>query len=132
MRLTIQTEFGIHALVYLARRKGVLLTAREVAAGIGLPCNHTVKILQRLRQAGYLSTARGRIGGTWLARPAQEISVGEVVRALERPFAVVDCMREDGRCAAGADCKDAIARALAAYLAVLDGISIAEIAHTDP
>ncbi|SDC54728.1 transcriptional regulator, BadM/Rrf2 family [Cupriavidus sp. YR651] len=131
MQLTAYTEYGLHALVYLARRQGEAPTARQIAEAIGLPLNHLVKILHRLRQAGFLDTTRGRNGGTRLARPADSIRVGEVVRTLEHPHVLADCLHGDGRCAmeASTQCGEALKSALGAYRAVLDGYSIADLAR---
>lgn len=129
MRLTMHTEYGIYALMHIARSEGDAPTARQIAEAIGLPLNHLVKIVHRLRQAGFLETARGRVGGTWLARPAAAITLGEVVRTLEHPFALVECLHVDGHCvfANHSGCGAALTHALAAYLAVLDRYSIEDL-----
>jgi len=129
MRLTVYTEYGLHALVHLARNDGRPQTARNIADAIGLPLNHVVKIVHALRRAGYLDTARGRIGGTRLACPASAITVGDVVRVLEYRLDLMACFRAGGFCVVSsvADCHAALSGALVAYLTVLDGYSIADL-----
>jgi Rrf2 family nitric oxide-sensitive transcriptional repressor len=79
-----------------------------------------------LVREGFINSRRGRSGGVELARAPEDISVGKVVRALERGLQLADC----GKCELRGDCNTSplLAEALAAFLAVLDRTTLAEAA----
>ncbi|MGO4839661.1 Rrf2 family transcriptional regulator, partial [Rhizobiaceae sp. 2RAB30] len=82
------------------------------------------------RKRGLIATARGRHGGIRIARPAQEINIGALVRATEEDFALVECLQGGGgACVISPSCrlKGMFGEALAAYLAVLDKYTLADI-----
>ncbi len=83
MKLTAQEEYGLRCLLQIGRRapnRG--LTIPQVGAAEGISVHHAGKILQILRHAGFLKAARGQAGGYTLARPPEEIVIGDVVSAL--------------------------------------------------
>lgn len=91
---------------------------------------HIVKVVHQLGKAGYLETVRGRNGGFRLGRPAESITVGEVVRVTEGPLELVECFNAQtntcpliGLCELSAKIKEATA----AFMAVLDSTSVADI-----
>jgi Rrf2 family protein len=103
-----KAEYGVRVMVELARRGGeepVPLT--EVADHEGLPLAYLEHLVARLRKAGLIDSRRGARGGYMLARPAPEITMAEVVEALEGSIAPIDCIAssEDGGlvCAREAD-----------------------------
>ena len=131
MRLTLQTSYSLRLLIYLAARDDGLSTVAEIADSYGISRHHLTKIAYRLGLDGYVETIRGRKGGLRLARPAASVNVGEVVRRIEPDFAVVPCMRPVGapcplrpRCAL----REAMGRARDAFLAVLDGYTLDQLA----
>ena len=95
MRLTSFTDFALRALMRLAGEPGRSFATNEIAAEFGISRNHLAKVVRDLADSGFISTQRGVGGGFTLARPAQSITIGEVVRALEGP-PLVECFREDG------------------------------------
>lgn len=106
MRLTAFTDFGLRALMRLAGEPERLFTTEEIAAEYAISRHHLVKVVRDLAAAGFIETRRGTGGGFRLARPANEISLGEVVRALESRAALVECFRPDGgQCALSPDCR---------------------------
>jgi Rrf2 family nitric oxide-sensitive transcriptional repressor len=89
-----------------------------------------MKVAYRLGVAGYIETVRGRSGGLRLARPARDINLGDVVRFTEPDMALVPCFKPiEEDCAIAANCglRGALARASAAFLAVLDEYSLADL-----
>jgi Rrf2 family nitric oxide-sensitive transcriptional repressor len=89
-----------------------------------------VKVSHELGQRGYIQTIRGRNGGMKLARPADQIIVGEVVRWTEAPLELVECFNPDtNTCPLEGAChlSRGIQRALRAFLSVLDDMTIADI-----
>ena len=135
MRLTAFTDFGLRALMRIAAEPDRALSAAEIAAELGISRDHLAKAMAALARAGLLATRRGGGGGAVLARPADEIALGEVVRVLERDQALVECFRPDGgACAITPECRlrGLLAGAEGAFLAELDRHSLAECALARP
>jgi len=132
MRLSARGQYGVRAVVELAcnYRQGPL-ALREIARAQEVSASYLEQILRTLRQAGLLLAMRGAHGGYRLARPPEEITVGQVVRALDGPIAPVACVSE-GR-PAGCDqapvCPTRYAwlRLRDGIAAALDGVTIAEL-----
>lgn len=130
MRLTRHTDNALRCLTLLALHPGQPMTVSEVARRMRMSEDHLFKVIGRLAQLGYVDTKRGRTGGVRLARPAQEIVVGRVVRETEESFALVECFTpETNACPIAPACvlATALDRALKAFLAVLDEVTLAEL-----
>ncbi len=130
MRLTSYSNFSLRTLMIAAMRAPGLSTVQEVADAFGISRAHLVKCVHRLGVWGYLENVRGNRGGFRLARPAAEISVGEVIRRTEEGFDLVECFDPAGSdCPMRGDCRlsTALVRARDAFLAQLDGITIADV-----
>lgn len=101
MRLTLSKrgEYGVR-LVVLLSRKGAdeLMTAAQLADACGIPAGNVPTIVSTLARAGILASSPGRHGGCTLARPAQDISVLEVVEALEGSLDAPTCLLDSRRC----------------------------------
>lgn len=91
MRLTSFTDYALRVLIHLALYPDRMWSIAEIAHAHGLSHNHLTKVISLLSREGYLHTARGRSGGVRLARPADSITVGEVVRDTEDGFELADC-----------------------------------------
>lgn len=126
MQLTQHTDYGLRLMIVLARRQGEPIALPEFAAEQNLSYHHVAKVAQALVREGFLKSRRGRSGGVELARGPEEITVGEVVRVLERGLQLADC----AGCALRDDCSASplLAEALAAFLAVLDRSTLADAA----
>jgi len=126
MQLTQHTDYGLRLLIVLARRGGEPIALPEFAAEQRLSYHHVAKVAQSLVREGFLKSRRGRSGGVELARFPEEITVGEVVRVLERGMQLADC----AGCALREDCNTSplLADALSAFLAVLDRSTLADAA----
>ncbi len=130
MRLTLHTDYALRVLMHLALAPGRLVTISEVAASFSISRNHLVKVAHELGQAGFVETMRGRGGGLRLARPPEEIAIGDVVRAMEEDFRIVECFDRDANsCCIAPTCrlKRLLKEALDAWLAVLDGATLADL-----
>jgi Rrf2 family protein len=88
MRTTAKADYAVRAAVELAAA-GDLLTAEQISQGQEIPLNFLENILRDLRRAGIVESRRGQAGGYTLARAAEEISVADVIRAVEGPLANV-------------------------------------------
>lgn len=129
MRVTLQTDYALRVLLFVATKDGRLATIAEIADAFGISRNHLMKVVHRLAKAGYLETVRGKNGGIRLRRGAREINVGGVVRETEDTLAVLDCLADDTSCAIDRACilKHAFRDASAAFLAVLDGYTLEDL-----
>ena len=83
MRLTHHADYALRLLMYAALKNGALVQIQEVADAYGISKNHLMKVAFHLGKLGFLETVRGRSGGLRLARPPQDITVGDVVRKTE-------------------------------------------------
>lgn len=130
MRVTTFSDYSLRVLIYLGGAPGRLATIDEVAAAYGISGNHLMKVVHHLAQQGYIETIRGKGGGMRLARAPDAINVGEVIRASEDSLALVECFepgQTDCRIARACVLKQALREALAAFLAVLDRYTLADL-----
>ena len=108
MRITTWAEYGLICALHLARRSGTgPVTGRDVAARERLPADYVEQILLRMRRAGIVNSTRGARGGYALARPAEAISVRDVIQASELTTFDLHCVShpvDAGRCAEAENC----------------------------
>jgi Rrf2 family nitric oxide-sensitive transcriptional repressor len=125
MRLTRYTDYAMRVLLYVGSRDPKLCAIGEISRAYGISQNHLMKVVNDLVNAGYLASVRGRAGGIRLARPASEINVGALIRHTEEDFDLAQC----GSCiiAPGCGLTGALGEALSAFMAVLDGYSLADL-----
>lgn len=90
IRMSKLTDYAIVILAHLARGGGTL-TAQDLAGRSKVPLPTVSKLCKELSKAGLVVSQRGRHGGYGLARPAEQISVAEIVEALEGPIALTEC-----------------------------------------
>lgn len=99
IRLGKMTDYGLVLMTHVARKRtGTLHTARGLALESGFPVPTVSKLLKLLLQSGFLISTRGTKGGYSLARDANEISVADMIAALDGPIALTDCSTEIGLC----------------------------------
>jgi Rrf2 family nitric oxide-sensitive transcriptional repressor len=125
MRLTRYTDYAMRMLIYLGAQPGKVCSIAEIARAYGISQNHLMKVAHDLGKAGYVEGVRGRSGGIRLARPPERIKIGDVVRQTEEGFDLADC----GNCVIAPACglTGALAEALAAFMAVLDRYTLADL-----
>ena len=130
MRLTLHTDYALRLLMHLAVTPDRLATISEVAEAFAISRNHLVKVAHGLGQAGFIETLRGRGGGLRLARAPEDIVVGDLVRAMEEDFRIVECFDPAANtCRISPACrlKGLLGDALDAWLAVLDEATLADL-----
>ena len=132
MRLTQWTDYTLRVLMYCAATEGreQPVTITEVAEGYGISSSHLMKIVQELAAQGLLETTRGRGGGMRLMKAPVEINLGAVVRQTETDFHLVECFDPNvNQCRLSGNCrlKGVLGGAINAYLAVLDGVTLADL-----
>ena len=108
MRITTWAEYGVICALHLARRtEEGPVTGRDIASRERLPGDYVEQILLRLRRAGIVQSTRGAKGGYALARPADDITVREIITAAELVTFDLHCEThplDDERCAQSCDC----------------------------
>jgi FeS assembly SUF system regulator len=105
LRITKETDYGILLMAYIAERPvGEIHTAREVADRSGLPFPTVSKILRSLAGRNILASHRGASGGYSLKKAAKDMSIAEVIRALQGPISMVQCGAEPGQCEQEGSC----------------------------
>jgi Rrf2 family nitric oxide-sensitive transcriptional repressor len=131
MQLTRHTDYALRVLMLLGLCPERRITIEEIAQRYGISHNHLMKIVQRLSADGYVEAVRGRGGGLRLARPADQISLGAVVRDFEVGMNLADCFapQPSGGCPIESCCKlqPVLREALQAFLAVLASYTLADI-----
>ena len=105
LRLSKSTDYGIRILAQLARDElGVTRNARDVAEDLYLPVPMVSKVMKSLARAGVLESHRGPGGGFSLSRRPDDLSVADMIAALEGPVALTECQvgpslcRHEGKC----------------------------------
>jgi FeS assembly SUF system regulator len=97
LRISKLTDYAILAMVELSRA-GELLSAQALADRVHVETPTASKVLKLLARAGLLESYRGVNGGYQVSRPAENISVAEVISAIEGPIAMTECSVEEGLC----------------------------------
>lgn len=129
MRLSLQTDYALRTLMFLAVKDGHHSIA-EIAQAYGISKNHLMKVAQRLTAEGFVESVRGRNGGLKLARPANALNVGSIMRNMEDTGAFVECFdATTNRCVVTPSCglRHALAGALEAFARHLDQFTIADL-----
>jgi Rrf2 family protein len=138
--LTQRSRYALRAMLFLAQEKagGPPVPMNRIATEANVPRKFLELILADLREAGFLHSFRGKMGGYVLSRPSHLISLGEVVRVIEGPLALVPCVSRTAyrRCT---DCKDeatcairhAMMRVRDETARILDGTSLADAVAED-
>lgn len=135
MNLNDHTDYGLRILIMLGTRSPERVSARDLASTYAISYSHVQKVVQSLEAHGFVSTRRGRGGGVALARLPHDVTVGEVVRALEPHMDLVGCFRPGhSGCALEGGCEltGALVRAKAAFLAELDAATLGDVIARSP
>lgn len=135
MRLSEYTDYTLRVLMYCAAHRDRLVTIGELAEQHGLSKNHLMKVVNDLARQGLLETTRGRGGGLRLLAEPETIRIGDVVRATETDFRLVECFdASTNACTLTPSCrlKHLFNDALAGYFKALDGATLADMTQGLP
>ena len=130
MKLTQYSNYAIRTLMFANLHPDRLCQCQEVADTFKVSKAHLVKCVHQLGQWGFVHSVRGRNGGFRLARPANEITVGAVIRKTEDTLDLVECFNsETNSCPLISGCKlnQLLSRALAGFMAEMDRVTIEDI-----
>ena len=132
LRFTKRADYGLMAIHYIAIHDDLgAVSVKRIAEEFAIPQELLAKILQRLAKQGLIVSQNGPKGGYTLSRRPVDITVGEVIRALEGPINIVSCL--DGDCAQIERCslRRPVHKLQAAISQVLDTMSLAELTSDD-
>lgn len=130
MQLTKFSDFALRVLMYAHAAEGRLVTIEEMAGSYQVSRAHLMKVVNALTRAGFLKSVRGRTGGLTLAKPAEDIRLGDVVQTTEPDFYLVECFGTGNQCVISGCCRlpRVMHEALAAFIAALNRYTLASIA----
>jgi Rrf2 family protein len=135
LRLSKKADYALIAMKHLAVRgdRGSS-SAREIAGLYDIPIELLAKVLQRLVRRGLLASQQGTRGGYQLSRPPVQISVADVLQAIEGPVMVTACTTDEGQCEQFSKCnvRDPLYRVRDKILSALGECTIAELAADPP
>ena len=135
MRLTSFTDFGLRALMRMAGDPDKPLSTAALADEFQISRNHLTKAVATLSSAGIVETRRGGGGGASLARPANELRLGDIVILLEQRSALVECFQPDGgACVLTPECrlKGYLKQARGRFIEDLNRYTLADCALSSP
>src|SRR5215210_6101087 len=141
MMFSTKAEYGVRVMAHLARNNGAdPIPLGSIADAEGLPLAYLEHLIQRLRRADLVESRRGAHGGYSLARPADEITMAEVVRALEGEIAPIECITADSNgtlvCAREGDepCSTKLlwTRVQGSIVRTLTEMTLADVAQPEP
>ncbi|MBL8238464.1 MAG: Rrf2 family transcriptional regulator [Bryobacterales bacterium] len=130
MQLTVHTDYALRVLLYLAHFPDRRIGTEEISSAYGISKHHLVRVVQTLADAGFVAVTVGRSGGVQLARLPQAIRVGDVVRAAEPSFHLVECHESASQTCpivAGCRLRGLLDNALEAFLAELNKQTLADL-----
>ncbi|MCF3944773.1 RrF2 family transcriptional regulator [Oceanobacillus alkalisoli] len=135
MNLKKYTDYGLRVLLFAGMKENdELVNIKEISEVFNISQHHLGKIVHELNKLELIETIRGRNGGIRLAKPAEEINVGIVVRQLENDFAMLECFdKGQSHCVISPGCmlKHVVNRALHAFFKVLDEYTLKDLIHNE-
>ena len=105
MRLTKTTDFALRLLIYLAATKNQPETMPRLAEKLKIPYNNLSKLVQALHKREIIQTQQGKNGGIRLMRPAEQITLKDVIEGVEGPTHFSDCLNDETFCSMNNLCK---------------------------
>ena len=131
LRISKMTDYAIMVMVELHALRGVVLSAQAVAERSHLELPTVSKVLKLLVKMNLVDSYRGANGGYSLERDAKDISVAEIIAAIEGPIAMTECSVEEGLCAQEAICslRGNWQRISIAVAKAMEGVSLADMAQ---
>jgi len=129
MRLTTRTNLALRTLMVCAVNPDRVVRKSDVATALNASENHLAQVVNQLGQTGYITTIRGRHGGFVLAKPVDEISIGDVFRTFESELPLLECFTDETACPLKGVCRVSghLRRAVEAFYASLDPVKLSEL-----
>lgn len=133
MRLSLQTDYSLRTLMYLAARPG-RHTVAEVAEFFRISQTHVGKVVNQLARHGYVRSIRGIGGGLELGRSADDITIGEIIRCVEGNTHLLECIGIEDVCVIQRHCKlrTVLDRAERLQFEYLNSVRLSDVLPIDP
>ncbi len=135
MQLTRFSDYALRTLLYLGARPGEWVPVSAISEAHGISTDHTIKAAKWLTQRGYVEAQRGKNGGLRLARGAEDLRIGALIRETEPHVHLLECFdKATNTCRLAPACalKSALFRAREAFFEVLDEQSLGDLLHDAP
>ena len=129
MKLSLFSDYSLRTLLFAAL-KGSDFQIDDVTAAYGISRHHLAKVVQNLARLGYLETWRGRHGGIRLAKPPEEVALGELLRKTEEGSVLIECFDPESNTCPITNCcrlKSVLASALHAFYSELDRYHLSDL-----
>ena len=104
MKLSTRGKYGLYAMFYLAEHEGAGPQSLQSITSTGVPKQYLEQLLGNLRRAGLVSTVRGAQGGYQLAKSPQDITMLDIIDAMEGPIELSECTSDEGHCDRSCQC----------------------------
>lgn len=98
MRITQETDYAFRIVSYLAKNEGKVIGAPQIAESEGVTKRFTLRILRKLNLAGITDAKRGSKGGYYLKKPKEDITLYDIIVAVDGPIVINRCLQEDKYC----------------------------------
>ncbi|MFC4402307.1 RrF2 family transcriptional regulator [Gracilibacillus xinjiangensis] len=130
MRLKKYTDYALRVLIYTGTKKEEKASIKEISDTFFISTEHIRKVVHQLSVNGYIKTTRGRNGGITLARQAEEINIGSVIRLMENEFYMLECFDgEHNQCVITSSChlRHVVGKAMQAFFQVLEDYTLDDL-----
>ncbi|MFU0791219.1 nitric oxide-sensing transcriptional repressor NsrR [Cerasibacillus sp. JNUCC 74] len=135
MNLKKYTDYALRVLILTGMKSDKeLATIKEISAVYHISQEHLRKVVHELAKMGFVESIRGRNGGIRLAKPAEEINIGKLIRKLEADFVLLECFdKGTNHCVISPACtlKHVLNRALIAFFNVLDEYTLKDLINNE-
>ena len=128
MQLTKHTDYAFRVLIYLAMKPAdTLATIQEIAEYFDISRNHMMKIVQKLANAGFVHSIRGKQGGIKLGKPTEEINLRAIVELMEATLKPIDCTSQPCRLNPGCGLKSILFTGQKQYMDYIGQYTMADL-----
>ena len=127
MRLTKFTDNSLRVIIYVSANGDRKVNISEIAEACAIPRNHLTKVIHSMAVKGLITTTRGKGGGISMARPPNQLKVGEIIRAMEGTEEIINC--ETPKCPMARLCelRSILHKGQNAFFTAMDEYTVADL-----
>lgn len=131
MRLSKFTDYSLRVLIYINLDNDQRATTQEISGNFEISNNHLIKVIHNLSKLKLIESFKGKNGGIALAKKAEDINIGKLIRKLENDSPLLECFSENNTCKINKMCrlKSALKKAQSEFYAVLESYSLEDISQ---
>ena len=127
MHLTKFTDNSLRVLIYMSGNVGRKVNISEIAEMCEIPRNHLTKVIHTMATKGFITTTRGKGGGITMAHPADQLKVGDVIRAMEGTAEIINCDAPKCPLLRVCELRTILRKGQNAFLDTLDDYTVADL-----